>query len=29
VLATAARGNYRRYGLGSQDMLRDLVQPGE
>lgn len=29
VLATAARGNYRRYGLGAQDMLRDLVQPVE
>lgn len=29
VLASAARGNYRRYGLGAQDMLRDLVQPVE
>lgn len=29
VLATAARGNYRRYGLGSQDVLRDLVQPAK
>lgn len=29
VLATAARGNYRRYGLGAQDVLRDLVQPVE
>ena len=27
VLATAARGNYRRYGLGMQDVLRDIVQP--
>jgi glycosyltransferase involved in cell wall biosynthesis len=26
VLATAVRGNYRRYGLGGQDVLRDLVQ---
>lgn len=29
VLASAARGNYRRYGLGAQDMLRDFVQPVE
>jgi glycosyltransferase involved in cell wall biosynthesis len=27
VLATAARGGYRRYGMGAQDALRDVVQP--
>ena len=29
VLATAVRGNYRRYGLGAADVLRDLVQPAD
>lgn len=27
VLTAAARGGYRRFGLGSKDVLRDLVQP--
>lgn len=27
VLAAAVRGSYRRFGNGSQDVLRDLVQP--
>lgn len=27
VLAIAVRGGYRRFGNGSQDVLRDLVQP--
>ena len=27
ILKVASRGSYRRYGLGAQDILRDLVQP--
>jgi hypothetical protein len=28
VLREWRRGGYRHYGLGAQDVLRDLVQPG-
>jgi hypothetical protein len=27
ILRVAASGGYRQFGLGAQDVLRDLVQP--